>query len=221
MTDRERRVRLGIDCARDDAFLSEYIDGCLSDSERAEVVAHVAGCELCRATLADLEAVRSWLRSDKPTASDEEAPDLWRDIRPRLEPRRSVATARRCAQIAAALLIVLGATRTAWRVTQPGPRPVAILAGAQESSPGRQVAPRSADTAVRDLEAVVELMLTHRTPTEGVQIWSALGHLSDALRNTERALAADPNDSYVAMHLARLRAKQLAVLRALAREGGA
>ncbi|HSE67134.1 MAG TPA: zf-HC2 domain-containing protein, partial [Gemmatimonadales bacterium] len=100
--------------------LSDYLDGSLSPSEREEVEQHLAECEECSNTLADLRSVvaRVQALNDRPPAGD-----LWPGIaafigegelvRPIKRSRRVVFTLPQLLAAAIALML-LSAGGVAW-----------------------------------------------------------------------------------------------------------
>ncbi|MBI4278052.1 MAG: zf-HC2 domain-containing protein [Armatimonadetes bacterium] len=68
--------------------LSGYVDGALPPGERAAVEAHLRECETCRATIADLEALKRLLVSTPPPPLP---PGLSARIHSRLRVQRSAS----------------------------------------------------------------------------------------------------------------------------------
>ena len=75
-------------CRRVERLLSDYIDGCLSESQRIIIEEHLKGCSLCRASLKRLEDTLALIKI-KAAESPSEAywNRFWPRLRSRLEER--------------------------------------------------------------------------------------------------------------------------------------
>lgn len=195
--------------------LSDYLDDELDQSQRVALEAHIAGCEACTQTLAELRRVvgRAQAIDDQPPTND-----LW----PGIAVRIGVSTdemARRRAQrrvsftvpqlIAASLLLVAasaGVVRLLLRDDRK-PEPVA-------GTPSPQVQPTlanwstrvdtSADQAVAELRiAMTEGQRTGRlNPVTVRKLEHSLAVIDTAIAEARRALVLDPNSTYLNHHLA-------------------
>jgi hypothetical protein len=211
------------------AKLSEYLDGDLSEPERAAVERHLASCPTCRATLADLARVVERARSlpERPPAAD-----LWAGIAARLEPRakapapevRSLGRRRWSFSLpelaAAAAIIAVVSGGGAWWLGASGgspPGPLATMPAPRSGQPtvseARSPAERGYDAAVADLERVLASgrgaldTLTVRILEQN------LATIDRAIADARRALQADPGSAYLNAHLARTMRRKIDLLR--------
>ncbi len=219
--------------------LSEYLDDELPPGERAALEAHLRGCPSCRATLAQLERVVARAR-----ALDDRAPaiDLWPRVAqriglglrapalepraPRGAPRRIVFTVPQLA--AAAVALALGSGAGAWWLLGRGaPGPVATTAG---SGPGPNPALVSAATYPTDQRYAAQVADLERALARGRAqldtgtvrvIEKNLAIIDRAIRDAQSALAADPANSYLNLHLAKEKRRKLELLRQAAVLAGA
>jgi anti-sigma factor RsiW len=211
--------------------LSEYIDGTLSNSERGGLEAHLAACAPCRATLEELRRVVARARAldDRPPAAD-----LWPGIaeqigvssgahrvaslEQRRERRRVSFTVPQLA--AAAIALVVLSASAAWLLRRS---PSAEVAPTSTAVTDRQTAmtvsagtyvqdPRYA-TAVADLERTLERG-RGRLDTATVRVIEKnLAIIDRAIRDAQSALAADPGNAYLNLHLADQMRRKLELLR--------
>ena len=209
--------------------LSEYLDGDLPASERTVLEAHLPSCAECRATLAQLRRVvaRAQALDDKPPTAD-----LWPAIArhvgvvsldARRARRRVSFTVPQLA--AAAVALTLLSAGSAWLLErrQPARRasqsntttsPILTNVGTYEANP-RYAA------AVADLERVVA-QGRNRLDTATVRVIEKnLGIIDRAIRDAQSALAADPANSYLNLHLAQEMRRKLELLRQAAALAGA
>jgi hypothetical protein len=209
--------------------LSEYLDGDLSDAERAALERHLAACPACSTTLADLSRVVMRARALPAPPPPQ---DLWggiaeriaSDRRPAAEPPATGATARARRRwalslpqlAAAALTIAVGSGGLVWWATgRPRLAPETLagtpLPGVVIPS-GLGVAPRY-DAAVADLQRVLAAGRgTLDTSTVRV-LEQNLAVIDRAIADAERALAADPGNAYLNAYLARTMRRKLDLLR--------
>ncbi|MGH7548503.1 MAG: anti-sigma factor family protein [Gemmatimonadales bacterium] len=211
--------------------LSEYLDGELGTPERTTLEAHLAGCAACAATLDELRRVMTRARAldDRPPAED-----LWPAIAEQigvssgahrvvsLEQRRAgrrfTFTLPQLVAASVALALLSGGAgwllvreRTARRTTTvatetPTPTPLMMNAGTYA------VNPRYA-AAVADLERALE-QRRGRLDTVTVRVIEKnLGIIDRAIRNAQSALAADPGNSYLNLHLAEQMRRKVELLR--------
>jgi anti-sigma factor RsiW len=206
--------------------LSEYLDGELTESERAALERHLAACPVCTATLADLTRVVMRAR----TLSGEPPPrDLWSGIAARITARTAApsppARLRRTWTFswpqlaAAAFAIAVGSGGLTWWAARGDPARAGSTAPAQPA-PTTPVAAGAApryDSAVADLERVLAAgRSTLDTSTVRV-LEQNLALIDRAIRDAERALAGDPGNPYLNAHLARTMRQKIDLLRQAAR----
>jgi len=209
--------------------LSEYIDETLSEGERVAIEAHLASCAACAATLDELRRVVARARAldDRPPATD-----LWPGIAigiglaPGAHPVASLGQrrARRrlsftvpelaAAAIALAILsggaawLLLRASKAVPMATTATPAPMPMLVNAALSGTD----PRYA-AAVADLERALE-QGRGRLDTASVRvIQKNLSIIDRAIREAQSALAADPGNAYLNLHLAEQMRRKLELLR--------
>jgi len=209
--------------------LSEYVDGDLPERDRAELEAHLPTCAECRATLDELRRVvaRAQTLDDRsPTA------DLWPAIArhvgvvsldARRARRRLSFTVPQLAAAAVVLALLSGAS--AWLLLRrpdagppsqstTTPTPILTNAGTYEANP-RYAA------AVANLERVLA-QGRGRLDTATVRVIAKnLGIIDRAIRDAQSALAADPANSYLNLHLAQEMRRKLELLRQAAALAGA
>jgi len=225
--------------------LSAYIDGELNAAERAELEAHLAGCQECAKTLEQLRHVvaRAEALEDRPPGGD-----LWAGIAARIgaaagnaavadfeehRRRRGWLSQRRLSfslpQLAAAsvALMILSAG-SAWLLSRtggpgsetlgPSAEPGASLASAPVAS-GFGVA--GYDAAIAELEGVIEES-RDRLDTATVRIIEEnLMIIDRAIAQAQRALAEDPASIYLNEYLAATMRQKLEFLRQAAQMAGA
>ncbi|PYP55771.1 MAG: hypothetical protein DMD44_14305 [Gemmatimonadetes bacterium] len=209
--------------------LSEYVDGDLPERDRATLEAHLPTCAECRATLDELRRVvaRAQTLDDRsPTA------DLWPAIArhvgvvsldARRARRRLSFTVPQLAAAAVVLALLSGAS--AWLLLRrpdagppsqstTTPTPILTNAGTYEANP-RYAA------AVANLERVLA-QGRGRLDTATVRVIAKnLGIIDRAIRDAQSALAADPANSYLNLHLAQEMRRKLELLRQAAALAGA
>ena len=188
--------------------LSSYLDGELDGPDRDVLQGHLAICAECRRTLGELEAVKSWLRSDSPDVADVRAAESWSRVRARLAPRgwRERATWMRPSSIAAALTLFafLG---TAWwnsQTTLSAPSPLPIAAPATVES-----------RAATELEQVVRERIAMLPPEKTRSLEASLRIIERAIADASAAQRADPSDDFVATYLDGLWKRKVDALRAV------
>ncbi len=209
--------------------LSEYLDDDLSSAEVTALEAHLAACASCRATLDELRRVVARARAldDRPPATD-----LWPGIAtgiglaPGAHPvvslgqrrarRRLSFTVPELAAAAIALAMLSGgAARLLLRGSKagpmattatPAPMPMLVNAGAPGTN-ARYAA------AVADLERALE-QGRGRLDTATVRVIEKnLSIIDRAIREAQSALAADPGNAYLNLHLAEQMRRKLELLR--------
>jgi len=209
--------------------LSEYLDGELAGPERTALEAHLVSCDACRTTLDELRRVVTNARAldDRPPSAD-----LWPVVaariglaarsQPRPVVRRFSFTVPQLAAASVALALVAGGA--AWLIARRGPvaapvvisRPTPTLLNAS-AYPGdsRYLA------QVADLERALARD-RGRLDTATVRVIERNLRIIDrAIRNAQSALAADPANSYLNLHLAQEMRRKLELLRQAATLAGA
>lgn len=219
--------------------LSEYLDGDLDAGDYRLVDQHLAACEVCRAALDDLRAVRAQARAwaDVPVAP---VADLWPGIAARLAGPRHMADAAPAARVlpwyrrrisigvvelalAASLVAAIGGALlvTNQRGTAPAlpPGPAPIVAQAESLEPEAAVvvpvdyADRQYDAAVTDLERLLREQRDRLDPRTVVVLERNLRVIDDAIAEARQALAADPANTLLNAHLTGARQRKLDLLR--------
>lgn len=211
--------------------LSEYLDGDLPPAERRALEAHLETCGPCRTTLHELRRVVA-----RAQALDDGAPavDLWPGI---AEHIGVVSLAARRAQrrlaftvpqlAAAAIVLALVSAGSAWLVAarHPTPLPSVVTQTPPTNSVmmTASVSPFDARTAA-SVAALEETLASNRgrldTATVRV-IEKNLGIINRAIRDAQSALAADPGNAYLNLHLAHEMRRKLELLRQAATLAGA
>lgn len=229
--------------ARWEPRLSEYLDGTLAADERAACAAHLAQCAACRATLDELTEVVGSLRTlaTTPLVPDAGADDSWQALAARLPARRArwpgptpwLAAAAAIALVAVG--VVLGrqaAPALARRTDRPPAPPTAaapdaaaprMLAATDTPTAGpgaattalaaARTARPSYDVSVRELEALLAAERATLAPETVAILERSLRTIDAAIADAQRAVASDPANPYLESHLARTRARKLALLR--------
>jgi anti-sigma factor RsiW len=217
--------------ATEDLFtdrLSDYLDGEeLSATERAAIEAHLATCDACRTTLAELEEVAA-----RASSLPDRAPvgNLWPGVAERLAPssavlpfprplhRRFSFTLPQLVAAGLALMVLSGGLVWVARLGDPRaslPPAVAQVVEHEELSAIPRVAFADAnyDKAVTDLEKMLEDNRGRLDP-QTVQILEDNLHTIDqAIEQARKALRADPANVYLNGHFAASRNRKLALLR--------
>ncbi len=216
--------------------LSDYLDGELSNDERAAVDAHLGQCRECAAALNDLKRVVAQAQTLAPRPPDA---DLWRGIAGRLDeaagghvmafaPKRSRTIALTLPQLAAAAALgaaVSGGVVWTWAGRSPeGLRHAATPAGvapagvAQGLSPADHVetvglADAQYDAAVSDLEKALKDGRGHLDASTIAIVEHNLQTIDMAIEQARQALVTDPGNTYLSGHLVEARRRKLDLLR--------
>ncbi len=209
--------------------LSEYLDAELPANERVALEAHLPGCADCRATLQQLRRVvaRAQALDDRPPTAD-----LWPAIArhvgvvsldARRARRRLSFTVPQLA--AAAVALALLSAGSAWLL---GHRPTPTQAPQATTTPSPiltnvgtyEANPRYA-AAVASLERVLAQGRSRLDTATVRVIEKNLGIIDRAIRDAQSALAADPANSYLNLHLAQEMRRKLELLRQAAALAGA
>jgi hypothetical protein len=193
--------------------LSEYLDDELETRERADLEAHLASCDACRATLDELRAVLS--RAQDLTDRGPDA-DLWPAIAARLNAgaKRYSFSMPQLVAAGVALMIISGGA--VWMTRKQAPAPTeAVLQQPVESPIAVPVnlADGPYDEAVADLEQALAEGRSRLDPATVKVLESSLAAIDQAIDQSQRALAADPANTYLYSHLAAARQRKLALLR--------
>jgi len=203
--------------------LSDYIDGSLSPSEREEVERHLAECEECANTLADLRGVvaRVQALNDRPPAGD-----LWPGIaafigegevvRPIKRSRRVVFTVPQL--LAAAItLMLLSAGGVTWFLRSHGSaQPQGGTPVVTQVSNKVTVTPKGYAAAVNELQRVLVENRGKLDSTTVRVLESKLALIDKAIGEAQQALAADPKNPYLHGHLAETQMQKLELLQRVA-----
>lgn len=205
--------------------LSDYLDGELTQVERAALDAHLAGCRECAVTLEELRAVvaRAATLPARPPADD-----LWPGIEPHLTGARdgqvvsfTPRTSRRFSftlpQLAAAGIALMVMSGGGVWVLQHGGRatsmpPVAATSEPPAVVPAALIDPRY-DEAIADLEQALQAGRSELDPATIRVLEANLAAIDKAIAESREALDADPANVYLNNHLADARQRKLALLR--------
>ncbi|HYU91364.1 MAG TPA: zf-HC2 domain-containing protein [Gemmatimonadales bacterium] len=210
--------------------LSEYLDGELAPPERTTLEAHLASCDACRTTLDELRRVVTNARAldDRPPTAD-----LWpavaariglsARVRARPAARRFSFTVPQLAAASVALALLSGGA--AWLIGQRGivPTPPVLVTERAPALLNASAYPGDARFAaqVADLERAVARG-RGRLDTATVRVIERNLRIIDrAIRSAQSALAADPANSYLNLHLAQEMRRKLELLRQAATLAGA
>lgn len=193
--------------------LSEYLDGELDASQRVALETHLAGCETCARTLAELRRVvgRAQALDDRPPAND-----LWPGIAARIGVSTDDLSRRRARRrvsftipqlIAASLLLIAASAGVVRLVLHRGgeKEPVAGTPAPRVQSVNWSTrADTSADHAVAELrQALAQGQRSGRlNPVTVRKIEHSLAVIDTAIVEARRALVLDPNSTYLNHHLA-------------------
>ena len=212
--------------------LSEYVDGELVGTERVVLEAHLDGCAECRANVELLRAVQMRARRLADRAPER---DLWPAIAAMIGPESPVRPVspdalplaprrRRYAfsipQLAAAGIVLAllsgGAVRLLDR-DAAGPAATGPVAGVVGDSmlvsPAATRADRTYDAAVADLQAVLNAGRSRLDAKTIAVLEANLALIDSAVTQAQRALAADPANTYLNSHLARTMRRKVDLLR--------
>jgi putative zinc finger protein len=204
--------------------LSEYLDGELDDAQRIELESHLAACDACVTTLAELRAVvgRAHALDDRPPVRD-----LWPGIATRIGVSTDELASRRARrrisftvpQLVAASIALIAVSAGIARVASH--RPTRITPA--PDAPGGVVvqtamfdkADSSADIAVDQLRlALAEGQRSGRlNPMTVHKLEHSLAVIDSAIAEGRRALASDPQSAYLNHHLADTMRHKLEFLR--------
>ncbi len=203
--------------------LSEYIDGELDSTERANLEAHLATCGQCFATLGELRQV---VAQAKSLENREPATDLWMGIAQEI--RREKAPARRDRLVrrrfsltvgqllAASIALVLLSGSGAWLALQSRQsiEPTPVGESTQRPRVGQLVTwTGHTDAAIADLQTALT-QNERRLDTATVRIVRVnLAIIDRAIADARIALQKDPGNAYLNLHLANTMRRKVELLR--------
>ena len=203
--------------------LSEYIDGELDSTERANLEAHLATCGQCFATLSELRQV---VAQAKSLENREPATDLWMGIAQEI--RREKAPARRDRLVrrrfsltvgqllAASIALVLLSGGGAWLTLQSrqSTEPTPVGESPQRPRVGQLVTwTGHTDAAIADLQTALT-QNEKRLDTATVRIVRVnLAIIDRAIADARIALQKDPGNAYLNLHLANTMRRKVELLR--------
>jgi anti-sigma factor RsiW len=210
--------------------LSEYLDGELAGPERTALEAHVASCDGCRTTLDELRRVMTHARAldDRPPTAD-----LWPAVAARIglaSRSKARAVVSRLSftvpQLAAAsVVLALLSGGAAWLIGRRGtvPTPPVLVSERAPALLNASAYPGDArfDAQVADLERALARGRGQLDTATVRVIERNLRIIDRAIRTAQSALAADPANSYLNLHLAQEMRRKLELLRHAATLAGA
>ena len=208
--------------------LSEYIDGDLSATERADFETHLATCGHCYATLAELRQVVSRAKALPNTPP---ATDLWAGIHAGIAKAGIPSTGRQAVRpsgrrftftvpqlLAASIALILLSSGGAWIAVQPRQTLTPAPAPTATATPRARVRTAAAWTGQTDL-AITELQAAlaqneKRLDTATVRIVRQnLAVIDRAIADARIALQNDPGNAYLNLHLANTMRRKVELLR--------
>lgn len=198
--------------------LSEYLDDELDARERSELEAHLSQCALCRTILDELRAVVSRAQAVTNRGPDT---DLWPGIAQRIAAmggtRRYAFSLPQLAAAGIALMVLSGGAVWMLRQQTNAPAPPAPQAAVIENvNPALvpiDLADAKYDQAVADLQEALKAGRSRLDPETIKVLEASLASIDQAIEQSQRALAADPANTYLYSHLAAARQRKLALLR--------
>lgn len=209
--------------------LSEYLDGTLSGAERLDCERHLADCAECTATLDELQRVVARARAleNRPPRAD-----LWNGIAARIGVSRpGVAdlgehrARRRIAftvpqLMAASIALVLLSAAGAWLAFSRGSsRDIGLAVSQRGSDTASRMVPWEAsanpkyDARVAELQKALDQGRGRLDSNTVRVIEKNLDIIDAAIGEARRALAADPANQYLNVHLADTMRRKLELLR--------
>ncbi len=211
--------------------LSEYLDGDVTESERAQLEGHIAACSDCRAVLEQLEVVkrRAETLEDRPPQSE-----LWPGIAERIReiPRDGSVVIglgeRRPGHgrqftftvpqlIAAGIALMVVSAAGVWLAHSAVSRGYSVPAAA-ETQPFVGSAVLAGfdvvqyDAAVAELEQVLSEARERLDPATARVLEQSLATIDEAIADAYGALRTDPADGYLTAHLTAVMRRKITVL---------
>ncbi|HEY3287971.1 MAG TPA: zf-HC2 domain-containing protein [Gemmatimonadaceae bacterium] len=213
----------------DDALVlvSDRLDGALSDTQRAQLEAHLAACAACREVVRDLETIHAEAAS-LPTMTPSH--DLWAGIEARIEApvmslnerRRPLARwSSRQVAAAAAVLMAVSAGGTWFVAVRSADSPTERVA--ITSTPRAELvsvaAQKGMATYESEISALHNIIETRRGELDSATVTvleKNLKLIDQAIAESKAALAADPASAFLADRVSRAYDTKLELLRAAA-----
>lgn len=215
-----------ISCDHAQTLVSERLDGALSDTQRAQLDAHLDACADCRAVAADLEKLHADA-AELPLMTPSR--DLWAGIEARLDAKVVSIHAQRTFQLrvsgrqlaaAAAVLMAVTAGGT-WFVTtrNAGRTPLASAPAAVRTelvSVANQKGVAAYEGEIAKLKDIIEQRRGEIDPKTVAILEKNLKLIDTAIAECRAALAADPASAFLAEQLNRTYDTKLDLLRSAA-----
>lgn len=200
-------------------LLSQFLDGDLSAEEHQRLASHLHACVECSALLDDLRRVLARAQSleDRPPRHD-----LWPGVAAAIG---AAPPARRKLQLSVpmlmaasvALMVLSGGGVALWMSARATPVAVQPAPAApvpeNPSMSYTSRAERGYDQAIRSLEAQLEATESQLDTATARIVRQKLDVIDRALAEAQRALDADPSNSYLNGHLTATRLRKLDLLR--------
>lgn len=205
--------------------LSDLLDDALPADEREVLQAHLESCAACAALLDELRRVvgRANALEDRPPRHD-----LWPGVAAAIgaspPARRRIAFSMPQLLAAGIALMVMSGGAVALALRARAARPVVAVVPGATTPPSGEVPASAAthaehgyDAAVRELAEELAAGHGHLDSTTVRVVQQKLQLIDRAIAEAERALAADPGNSYLHGHLTQTRMRKLELLRRAAR----
>ena len=216
--------------------LSAYLDDDLDRGSRVRLEAHLTGCSECASLLADLRAI---VAAAPEHAGRAPSHDLWPEIESRLGESEviSIGTVRPSARptdrrfgwrelIAASIVMAaLGGGAVYWALgfgrsdrdaapmAQAPVRPATPDSSVSNNSRNVAYAEREYDSAVRDLEQVLEAGRSRLDPATVRSVEESLRKIDAAIAEARAAIQRDPANGYLNRQIAANMRRKLNLLR--------
>jgi anti-sigma factor RsiW len=207
--------------------LSEYIDGDLTQPEREALEAHLMSCPECSRTLQELRAVVA--RAGQVIDREPES-DLWAGIAARIqnvdeEEESTVATSRPKRRVsfsvpqliaASVVLMVVSASTVYMMLRDVNPVVPLAQSPAVQTTPGQasvRSVTRNYDSAVNELEAVLERNRTQLDTSTVRVLEQNLAIIDRAIADARNALAQEPGNQYLTRYLDATMQRKVQLLR--------
>ena len=213
--------------------LSEYLDGELGEAARLELESHLAGCDECSSTLAELRGLVA-AAAALPELPPER--DLWGGIearltprgmvlpfRPRLEPRGRRRIAFTVPQlIAAGIAVVALSAGGVYAALELGPAAApstsSELASVDAPAEGSLPAPVARFTstyehAIEELQTEFDARRDQLSPSTVDVVERNLALIDAAIAEARAALAEDPSSGFLSTHLSNVMRRKVDLLR--------